>query len=98
MTSTKSSKKNPLSLWTPCHLCPCCGKFVILLRLPAFGSKTDPRWKIACYFKGWDGNPWFVSGGRFGSNATPHPRKRYAQRMYPRVEKKESDPFFSLDV
>jgi hypothetical protein len=84
------SRANPI--WNKIRLCLCCGKFIVLLRLPGYGDKTTPKWYIACYFKGWDGNPWYTRGSAF-----PHPRKRYAERMYPRATKVEEDPIFSLD-
>lgn len=94
--------RRDITIWSPVKLCLCCGKFVVLLRLPAFGSKTDPRWRILCYLKGWDGNPFFTNPGRWGrGNAMPHPRKRYAQRMFPerfQKPKEPLDPFFSLET
>jgi hypothetical protein len=88
-----------IRIWTPIKLCSCCGKFVVKLRLPGWGTKGDPRWYIVCFFKGWDGNPWYVQDRRWThGNATPHPRKRYAQRMYGDRPKQEPvDPFFTLD-
>lgn len=98
MVSGKSRKK----IWkeyVPFRMCPCCGKDIVLLRLPGWGRKDDPRWYIACYVKGWDRNPWFVGGSPHAiGNAVPHPRKRYAQRMYPRKEESPKDPLFVLDV
>lgn len=79
------------------RMCPCCGKDIVLLRLPAFGSKTDPRWRIACYLKGWDRSPWYVSSNGRERNATPHPKKRFAQRMFPRNVEEPKDPFFALE-
>ena len=97
--------RRDITIWCPVKLCLCCGRFVVLLRLPAFGSKTDPRWRILCYFKGWDGNPYFVKGGIWGrGNAALHPKKRFAVRMAERgfplksqKPKEALDPFFSLD-
>ena len=96
----KQRKLVSQGLWTPIKLCSCCGKFVIKLRLPGHGKKEDPRWYVVCFFKGWDGSPWYIPGTRFtgAGNAVPHPRKRYAQRMYGERPKKELvDPFFTLE-
>lgn len=75
--------------WTPTRLCNCCGRAIVLLRLPAWGSKDDPRWFVACYAKGWDYNPWYVKGTHHR-----HPPKRYATRMAQMTE--PTDPFFTL--
>lgn len=76
------------------RVCECCGKYVVLLRRPEWGQKGVPQW-IACYWKGWDGNPWYVRGNHF-----VHPLKKYLRRMrelHPREPQQASDPFFSLD-
>lgn len=88
-----SRKKKVRSIiWSRTRLCVCCGKAIVLLRLPGWGSKTDMKWYRACYVKGWDYNPWYTKGC-----AVPHPRPMYVKRMFPRKEKVEEDPFFSLD-
>jgi hypothetical protein len=90
----RKSGKFVSSGWSPCRLCLCCGKLIVLLRLPAWGSKTDNRWYRTCYVKGWDGNPYYL----FGS-ASPHPRKALARALaQPESIETESDqdPFFSL--
>lgn len=93
MKSRKSGKKVSAG-WSLIRQCACCGKFVVLLKLPAYGSKTDPRWYRACYLKGWDGNPWYSTG-----SAYPHARGPLAEHFETiRVPEEEIDPFFSLDT
>jgi hypothetical protein len=111
MRTTKSSRILNLpgkGLWTQIRLCPCCGNFVVKLRLP------EKRKFIVCYHKGWDGNPWYteskVKDGRPESgNAYPHRPKgkkrkpRAPVEGYDREEyfknraAEKKDPFFSLD-
>ena len=99
---TAQKKLMSRGLWTRVRLCPCCGKFVVKLRLP------DAKWKFQlCFFKGWDGNPWYLQtrperyglGGGSG-NAQRHRKKikRGPQEnpAGPRVEKEPEDPFFSF--
>jgi hypothetical protein len=89
----RKSGKRESAGWTPCRLCICCGKLIVLLRLPGWGSKTDHRWYRACYVKGWDGSPYYVFGV-----AKPHPRKPIALALAepPEEEPPAGDPFFSL--
>lgn len=82
--------------YVPFQMCPCCGKDTVLLKLPGFGKAEDPRWYIRCFLKGWDRNPWYVNDGRFGRNAIPHPRRRFARNMQQLHPAKTEDPFFSL--
>jgi hypothetical protein len=91
----KSNKST--QIWTPSQMCPCCGRIIMLLRHKTW-TETNRRW-VACYPKGWDGNPWFVPGGINGMNAKTHPRKYWAKWMYEKSheEKEPEDPFFSLD-
>jgi hypothetical protein len=88
-----------VTLWTPIKLCSCCGKFVILLRIPEAQQVKDRPKKKAYYFKGWDGSPWFTRDSpRSLGNAYPHSRKQYARRMFvPKKDEPPKDPFFSLD-
>jgi hypothetical protein len=85
--------------WVPARMCPCCGKVVVKLRLPTYGSKTDPRWTIVCYAKGWDGDPNYIKPGEGWKNLTPargarpHTRKPVRQKV---SEPEPEDPFFNL--
>lgn len=46
-------------LWVLCRVCPHCGRFVVKLRV------ADQKRKfVICYFKGWDGSPWFTETER----------------------------------
>lgn len=87
--------------YVPFQMCPCCGLDTVLLRLPGWGKKDDPRWYIRCYMKGWDRSPWFTRTGGYEANAKPHPRSRYARNMQqvsPAPTPPPEDPFFSLDT
>lgn len=97
MTAAMSRKKNPARIWTQTIMCECCGKFIVLLRHRTWTEK-EKRW-VVCYARGWDGNPWFVEGGRFARNAVMHPRGRWSEWMLqkPPSEDLLEDPFFSLD-
>ena len=87
------------SPWTPIRLCECCGKFIVLLRIPENLQRPDRRKWITCYLKGWDGNPFYVGAIGLGGNAKPHPTKRYAKMMRDKaVPKPTVDPFFTLDA
>lgn len=78
-------------------MCDCCGKFVVLLKLPEHLQKPDRPKRVLCYFKGWDGNPYFVGDSALSTNARRHPRKQFARRMFPKKDEPPKDPFFSLD-
>lgn len=97
-------KRKARKIWkeyVPFQMCPCCGRDTVLLRMPGWGKKDDPRWYIRCYTKGWDRNPWYIPGHNSSGNATPHPRSRFArnyQQKHPAPTPKPVDPFFSLDT
>lgn len=68
-------------------MCMCCGKLVVLLRIPG----QEPKRRL-CYVKGWDGSPFYSNG-----SAHPHPRKWLARAFEKlRGPAVETDPFFSL--
>jgi hypothetical protein len=95
MAMSRKSRKS-VTTWTPCKLCQCCGRKVVLLRLPGWGSKTDPRWYRVCYEKNWDGNPWFVPKVH-----SPHPRKWLAEhfrlKLAAEPQDEPQDDFFNLE-
>ena len=87
------------TVWSSVTLCECCGKIVILLKVPkAWGAPVgEPQRKwIVCYARDWDGNPWFVQGIHHRHVYTGATRARrmaqYIGKKYPK-----GDPFFDLD-
>lgn len=85
------------TIWNKVRLCDCCGRKVVHLRLPAWGSKTDMRWTIICYEKPWTGNPYYLP-----DVDVPHLSRMSARYLKRRDEeweeaKERRDPFFSLD-
>jgi len=94
----KSRKRDfTSSPFAPAGVCLCCGRFIVLLKTKPYGRL------IACYFKGWDGNPWYSGPKNYGGNACPHPKNRYAKYLEAQQENdpnqpdsEPSDPFFQL--
>lgn len=81
------------------RMCPCCGKDVVLLKVPENQQRPDrPKW-VLCFLKGWDRSPWYAARG-YATNAVRHPRKTIARYLIQNSEKPKppEDPFFSLDT
>lgn len=80
-------------IWSKTRMCECCGRLVVLLRLPGWGSPDDHKWYIACYVKTWDGELYYDA-----RRHSAHPRGKYARAAGSDFEEEpqETDPFFSL--
>lgn len=96
--SRKILTENPEPIKSQTWLCECCGKKVVLLRAPDWTAREEKY--VLCYERTWDGNPWYT-----GRVHHVHPEGR-VRKLYPedyaygfdkRREKKEVDPFFTLD-
>lgn len=86
----KASASKKSGILTPTKMCECCGRFVVYLR-DLNGTDHRPIWRI-CYYKGWDGNPYFNSAIHFR-----HPAARWVKRMCTSQDEVHVDPFFTLD-
>jgi hypothetical protein len=96
--SASRESEAKVAQWTPCRVCECCGKFIVLLQV-VNPPENRNKWRV-CYFKGWDGNPYLVGTGRC-LNARPHPKDSLARLMAQKRLGAEGpyepvDPFFTL--
>ena len=83
--SSKNPQKAPAAL---AEACACCGRLVVLLRRT--DSPPGQTEFVACYIRGWDGNPYYVPGTH-----RKHPGPKYERFL--RENEPPKDPFFSLD-
>lgn len=84
MSRDTKKRKNPTS---PCKLCPCCGHFIVYLKIIG----AEKKW-IPVYMKSWDGNPYYN-----GEVHRRHFRKKLAIFLRSQEPEKDQDPFFNLE-
>lgn len=82
------------SEWSLVKLCDGCGRKIVRLKTPAFGSRTDKNWWKIVYEKQWTGSPYYLP-----HQDRPHLKRCSSRYLRKRDEeaKKGKDPFFELE-
>ena len=95
-----TATKRPPTLWdkgwSPTKMCPECGRFVVLLKIPEAQQDAYGKKWVLCEYRAWDGSQFYISD-RNGANARRHPRVCYAKHAPKKpFVPRETDEFFSL--